>query len=115
MPAELLPFPAKRKPIKSTKHATESFFETEVAATEVESSRCRAQKAFDYLINAYRKTWKRVSEVMALIERPANLLKSMWKKVVTSKRRTIIAKLDPAEAQFRLEKAQIALRNAKAE
>jgi len=50
------------------------------------------------------------------IEQAGYLLESQVKRrSVRQKRATFIAKLDPAEAAVRLEKAQIALRNAKAD
>jgi len=105
-------FSCKEETEKVEEAPTESF-RNEVAATEVRTAAAE-RKSFDYLINATGKL-EAGSEVMAIIEQAGYLLEVNVKEGQFVKKGDIIAKLDPAEAQFRLEKAQIALRNAKAE
>jgi membrane fusion protein, multidrug efflux system len=52
---------------------------------------------------------------MAVIEQAGYLLEVRVKDGQFVKKGEVIARLDPAEAELRLEKSQIALRNAKAE
>jgi multidrug efflux pump subunit AcrA (membrane-fusion protein) len=101
------------KEAEKVEEAPTESFRNEVAATEVRTAAAE-RKSFDYLINATGKL-EAGSEVMALIEQAGHLLEVNVKEGQYVKKGDIIAKLDPAEAQFRLEKAQIALRNAKAE
>jgi RND family efflux transporter MFP subunit len=101
------------KEAEKVEEAPTESFRNEVAATEVRTAAAE-RKSFDYLINATGKL-EAGSEVMALIEQAGYLLEVNVKEGQYVKKGDIIAKLDPAEAQFRLEKAQIALRNAKAE
>jgi membrane fusion protein, multidrug efflux system len=72
------------------------------------------RKSFIYLINATGKL-EAGSKVMAVIEQAGYLLEIRVKEGQFVKKREVIARLDPAEADLRLEKSQIALRNAKAE
>ncbi|MFC3879273.1 efflux RND transporter periplasmic adaptor subunit [Algoriphagus namhaensis] len=91
---------------------TESF-RNEVAATEVRVASAE-RKSFDYLINATGKL-EAASEVMAVIEQAGYLLDLPIREGQTVTKGQVIAKLDDTEAKLRLEKANIALRNALAE
>lgn len=90
---------------------TESF-RNEVAATEVHVATAE-RKSFDYLIEAPGKL-EAGSEVLAVIEQAGYLLEVNVREGQFVKKGDIIAKLDPTEAEFRLEKAKISIRNANA-
>lgn len=92
--------------------STESF-RNQVSATEVNIATAE-RKSFDYLINTTGKL-EAGSEVLAVIEQAGYLLEVNVREGQFVKKGDIIAKLDPTEAAFRLEKAKISLRNANAE
>lgn len=91
---------------------TESF-RNEVAATEVNVALAEV-KSFDYLINAIGKL-EASSQVTAVIEQAGFLVELNVREGQSVTKGEVIARLDPTEAQLRLDKAQIALRNANAE
>lgn len=91
---------------------TESF-RNEVAATEVNVAMAEI-KSFDYLINAIGKL-EAASQVTAVIEQAGFLIELNIHEGQSVTKGEVIARLDPTEAQLRLDKAQISLRNANAE
>ena len=91
---------------------TESF-RNEVAATEVNVAMAEI-KSFDYLINAIGKL-EAASQVTAVIEQAGFLIELNVHEGQSVTKGEVIARLDPTEAQLRLDKAQISLRNANAE
>ncbi len=105
-------FSCKEDKEKIEEVSTESF-RNEVAATEVRIASAE-RKSFDYLINATGKL-EAASQVTAVIEQPGYLLEMNVKEGQTVSKGEVIARLDPTEAEMRLEKAQISLRNANAE
>ncbi|MDF2158656.1 efflux RND transporter periplasmic adaptor subunit [Algoriphagus sp. CAU 1675] len=87
-------------------------FRNEVAATEVQVALAET-KSFDYLINATGKL-EAAAQVKAIIEQPGYLIELSIREGQTVSKGDVIARLDPIEAQIRLEKANIALKNAQA-
>jgi len=106
-------FPAKRKPIKSTKHHW--ILSKWSAATEVQKQPLPSAKASIKPDQCLPENWKRFGSHGA--NRAAGYLlgRSMWKKVQVRQKRRRHRQARSAEAQFRWEKSQIALRNAKSE
>lgn len=90
---------------------TESF-RNEVKATEVHVATAE-RKTFDYLIPATGKL-EAGAEVLAVIEQAGYLLEVNVREGQYVNKGDIIARLDPTEAEFRLEKAKISVRNANA-
>lgn len=107
-----LGFSCEEKAEKVEEAPTESF-RNEVAATEVRVASAEL-KSFDYLINATGKL-EAASEVMAVIEQAGYLIELPIREGQSVTKGQVIAKLDDTEATFRLQKANIALRNALAE
>lgn len=87
-------------------------FRNEVTATEVHIAKAE-NKSFDYLINATGKL-EAAGQVKAVIEQPGYLIELPVREGQAVSKGDVIARLDPTEAQIRLEKAKIALRNAQA-
>ncbi|MBY5952520.1 efflux RND transporter periplasmic adaptor subunit [Algoriphagus marincola] len=87
-------------------------FRNEVAATEVRVAKAET-KSFDYLINATGKL-EAAAQVKAVIEQPGYLIELPIREGQSVSKGQVIAKLDPTEAEIRLQKAQIALQNAQA-
>ena len=108
----LLAFSCEEKAEKVEEAPTESF-RNEVAATEVRIASAE-RKSFDYLINATGKL-EAASEVMAVIEQAGYLIELPIREGRSVQKGQVIARLDDTEATFRLQKAQISLRNALAE
>ena len=104
-------FSCKEEAEKQEEIPSESF-RNEVAATEVKVAKAE-NKSFDYLINATGKL-EASAQVKALIEQPGYLIELPIREGQSVTKGQVIAKLDPTEAQIRLEKAKIALRNAQA-
>lgn len=104
-------FSCKEEAEKQEEIPSESF-RNEVAATEVKVAKAET-KSFDYLINATGKL-EASAQVKALIEQPGYLIELPIREGQSVTKGQVIAKLDPTEAQIRLEKARIALRNAQA-
>lgn len=90
---------------------TESF-RNEVGATVVNIATAE-RKTFDFLIPA-TGILEAGAEVLAVIEQAGYLLEVNVREGQYVKKGDIIARLDPTEAQFRLEKAKISVRNANA-
>lgn len=107
-----LSFSCEEKSEKVEEAPTESF-RNEVAATEVRIASAEL-KSFDYLINATGKL-EAASEVMVVIEQAGYLLELPILEGQTVTKGQIIARLDDTESKFRLQKANIGLRNALAE
>ncbi|WP_144603277.1 efflux RND transporter periplasmic adaptor subunit [Algoriphagus algorifonticola] len=104
-------FSCKEEVEKQEEIPSESF-RNEVAATEVKVAKAE-NKSFDYLINATGKL-EASAQVKALIEQPGYLIELPIREGQSVTKGQVIAKLDPTEAEIRLEKARIALRNAQA-
>ncbi|MBN7813804.1 efflux RND transporter periplasmic adaptor subunit [Algoriphagus pacificus] len=105
-------FSCKSDEEKVEEAPTESF-RNEVAATEVHVAMAEV-KSFDYLINATGKL-EASSQVTAVIQQAGFLEELNIKEGQYVNKGDILARLDPTEAQFRLDKAQISIRNANAE
>ncbi|MBN3583790.1 efflux RND transporter periplasmic adaptor subunit [Algoriphagus aestuarii] len=105
-------FSCKNDEEKVEEAPTESF-RNEVAATEVKVAKAEV-KSFDYLINATGKL-EASSQVTAIIEQAGFLIELNVKEGQSVSKGDVIARLDPTEAQLRLDKAKISLRNANAE
>ena len=105
-------FSCKSDEEKVEEAPTESF-RNEVAATEVRVAKAEV-KSFDYLINATGKL-EASSQVTAIIEQAGFLIELNVKEGQSVNKGEVIARLDPTEAQLRLDKAEISLRNANAE
>ncbi|MEN2284243.1 efflux RND transporter periplasmic adaptor subunit [Algoriphagus sp. SE2] len=105
-------FSCKSDEEKVEEAPTESF-RNEVAATEVNVALAEV-KSFDYLINAIGKL-EAASQVTAVIEQAGFLIELNVREGQSVNKGEVIARLDPTEAQLRLDKAQISLRNANAE
>lgn len=90
---------------------TESF-RGEVAATPVRVAQAE-QRTFDYLINATGKI-DALDQVKIVTQRGGILSELNVKEGDYVEKGKILAKLDDSEAQFRLEKSKIALKNAQA-
>lgn len=105
-------FSCKNDEEKVEEAPTESF-RNQVAATEVRVAKAEI-KSFDYLINAIGKL-EAASQVTAVIEQAGFLIELNVKEGQSVNKGEVIARLDPTEAQLRLDKAQISLRNANAE
>ncbi len=105
-------FSCEKEAAESEEIPAESF-RNEVAATEVRIASAES-KSFDYLINATGKL-QAGSEVMAVIEQAGYLLEVLVREGQVVNKGEVIARLDPTEAEMRLEKARISLRNANAE
>lgn len=88
-------------------------FRNEVAATEVRVANAE-RKSFDYLINATGKL-EAQSEAKMIIEQDGYLADVMVLEGQLVSKGQVLARLNPIEAEFRLEKAKIALIKAKAE
>ncbi len=87
-------------------------FRNEVAATEVHVALAET-KSFDYLINATGKL-EASGQVKAIIEQPGYLIDLPIREGQAVSKGDVIARLDPTEAEIRLEKAKIALKNSQA-
>lgn len=105
-------FSCKNDEEKVEEAPTESF-RNEVAATEVRVAIAEV-KSFDYLINAIGKL-EAASQVTAVIEQAGFLIELNVTEGQSVEKGEVIARLDPTEAQLRLDKAEISLRNANAE
>lgn len=88
-------------------------FRNEVAATEVRVANAE-RKSFDYLINATGKL-EAQSEAKMIIEQDGYLNDVLVLEGQLVSKGQVLARLNPMEAEFRLEKAKIALIKAKAE
>ncbi len=88
-------------------------FRNEVAATEVRVANAE-RKSFDYLINATGKL-EAQSEAKMIIEQDGYLADVTVLEGQLVSKGQVLARLNPIEAEFRLEKAKIALIKAKAE
>ncbi|MDR7129382.1 RND family efflux transporter MFP subunit [Algoriphagus sp. 4150] len=105
-------FSACQEDTKKSEEAPTESFRNQVAATEVNVATAE-RKSFDYLINAPGKL-EAGAEVLAVIEQAGYLLEVHVREGQSVSKGDVIAKLDPTEPEFRLEKAKIALRNANA-
>ncbi|WP_339754725.1 efflux RND transporter periplasmic adaptor subunit [Algoriphagus aquimarinus] len=105
-------FSACKEDKEKVEEAPTESFRNEVAATEVNVATAE-RKSFDYLIQAPGKL-EAGSEVLAVIEQAGYLLEVNVREGQFVKKGDVIAKLDPTEPEFRLEKAKISLRNANA-
>jgi len=94
------------------KEAVESSFRSEVAATEVKVATI-SRKNFDYLINATGKV-DALQEVTVVIERGGFIEEMRIKEGELVSKGKLLAQLASNEAELKLEKAKIALRNAEA-
>lgn len=101
----------KEEKVESQEIPTESF-RGEVAATPVRVAQAE-QRTFDYLINATGKI-DALDQVKIVTQRGGILSELNVKEGDYVEKGKILAKLDDSEAQFRLEKAKIALKNAQA-
>jgi RND family efflux transporter MFP subunit len=108
----LLFFSCSKAEESSQEIAAESF-RNEVAATEVRVANAE-RKSFDYLINATGKL-EAQSEAKMIIEQDGYLADVMVLEGQLVSKGQVLARLNPIEAEFRLEKAKIALIKAKAE
>lgn len=108
----VLAFSCEEKAEKVEEAPTESF-RNEVAATEVRIASAE-RKSFDYLINATGKL-EAESEVMAVIEQAGYIIELPIREGQVVTKGQVIARLDPTEAELRLQKATISMRNANAE
>ena len=106
-----LGFSCKEDAEKQEEIPAESF-RNEVAATEVQVAIAET-KSFDYLINATGKL-EAAAQVKAVIEQAGYLIELPIREGQTVSKGQVIARLNPDEAEIRLEKAKIALRNAQA-
>ncbi|MCS5490455.1 efflux RND transporter periplasmic adaptor subunit [Algoriphagus limi] len=104
-----LNFSCKEDAEKQEEIPAESF-RNEVAATEVRVALAET-KSFDYLINATGKL-EAAAQVKAVIEQPGYLIELPIREGQAVSKGQVIAKLDPTEAEIRLEKAKISLQNA---
>lgn len=95
--------------VESQEIPTESF-RGEVAATPVRVAQAE-QRTFDYLINATGKI-DALDQVKIVTQRGGILSELNVKEGDIVEKGKILAKLDDAEAKFRLEKSKIALKNA---
>jgi RND family efflux transporter MFP subunit len=108
----LLFFSCSKAEESSQEIAAESF-RNEVAATEVRVANAE-RKSFDYLINATGKL-EAQSEAKMIIEQDGYLDDVLVLDGQLVSKGQVLARLNPMEAEFRLEKAKIALIKAKAE
>ena len=97
---------------EKVEEAPKESFRNEVAATEVNTAMAE-RKSFDYLIDATGKL-EAGAEVMTVIEQAGYLLEVNVQEGQYVEKGDVIAVLDPAEPELRLEKAKISLRNANA-
>jgi len=105
-------FSACKEDKEKVEEAPTESFRNEVGATEVNIATAE-RKSFDYLIQAPGKL-EAGAEVLAVIEQAGYLLEVNVREGQFVKKGDVIAKLDPTEPEFRLEKAKISLRNANA-
>ncbi len=108
----LLFFSCSKAEESSQEIAAESF-RNEVAATEVRVANAE-RKSFDYLINATGKL-EAQSEAKMIIEQDGYLNDVLILEGQLVSKGQVLARLNPIEAEFRLEKAKIALIKANAE
>ena len=87
-------------------------FRAEVAATPVKVAQSE-RKTFDYLINASGKM-EALEQVKVIVERAGFLQELTVKEGDVVEKGKILARLDQSEAQIKLERAKIALKNAEA-
>jgi membrane fusion protein (multidrug efflux system) len=85
-------------------------FRAEVEATRVKTSRSE-RRSFDYLVNASGKVEAR-DQVKAVVERSGYLIDLAVKEGDRVEAGQVLARLDPSESRFQLEKAQARLRDA---
>lgn len=105
-------FSACKEDKEKVEEAPTESFRNEVGATEVNIATAE-RKTFDFLIPATGKL-EASAEVLAVIEQAGYLLEVNVREGQFVKKGDVIAKLDPTEPEFRLEKAKISLRNANA-
>lgn len=111
--ALVLQFFSCSKAEESSQEISAESFRNEVAATEVKVANAE-RKSFDYLINATGKL-EAQSEAKMIIEQDGYLADVMVLEGQLVSKGQVLARLNPIEAEFRLEKAKIALIKAKAE
>ncbi len=97
---------------KESEEIPKDSFRAEVSATPVRVALAE-QRTFDYLINATGKI-DAVDQVKVVIQRQGILNELNVKEGDFVEKGTILARLDESETKFRLEKAQIQLKNAQA-
>lgn len=85
-------------------------FRNEVEATQVRVAQSE-RRSFDYLVNASGKVEAR-DEVQVIVERAGYLLELLVKEGDRVEAGQTLAKLDPTESSFQLEKARARLRDA---
>jgi len=85
-------------------------FRAEVEATRVKTARSE-RRSFDYLVNASGKVEAR-DQVKAVVERAGYLIDLAVKEGDRVQAGQVLARLDPSESRFQLEKAQARLRDA---
>jgi membrane fusion protein, multidrug efflux system len=95
---------------KENEEIPKDSFRAEVAATPVRVANAE-QRTFDYLINATGKI-DAVDQVKVVIQRQGILSELNVKEGDFVEKGTVIARLDDSDANFRLEKARIQLKNA---
>src|SRR5690554_1387239 len=85
-------------------------FRAEVEATRVKTARSE-RRSFDYLVNASGKVEAR-DQVKAVVERSGYLIDLAVKEGDRVEAGQVLARLDPSDSRFQLEKAQARLRDA---
>jgi len=108
----LLHFSCSKAEESSQEIAAESF-RNEVASTEVRVANAE-RKSFDYLINATGKL-EAQNEVKTIIEQDGYLADVTVLEGQLVSKGQVLARLNPIEAEFRLEKARISLIKAKSD
>lgn len=97
---------------KENEEIAQDSFRGEVAATPVRTAKAE-QRSFDYLINATGKI-DAVDQVKVVIQRQGVLSELLVKEGDVVEKGAVLARLDDSEARFKLERAQIQLKNAQA-